>query len=157
MNQLTHQPLGLLDLMVCEILQGLATDEEAARVLRDLTRFQLLETGGLELATAAARNYRLLRAKGRTLRKTIDCIIATYCIQESHSLLHCDRDFDPFEQLLGLIVVHPDTPPPDIPDDDATSGSDQRPAHLRAPRYGAPGACTFAWLASRSSRASWQA
>jgi predicted nucleic acid-binding protein len=123
-NQLTHQPLGLLDLMICEILQGLSTDEEAARVLRDLKRFQLFETGGLELATGAARNYRLLRAKGRTVRKAIDCIIATYCIREGHSLLHCDRDFDPFEQLLGLIVVHPDTPPPDTPDDDATSGSD---------------------------------
>lgn len=124
-TQLACQPLGLLDLMICEILQGLATDEEAARVLRDLKRFQLFETGGLELATAAARNYRLLRAKGRTVRKTIDCIIATYCIREGHSLLHRDRDFDPFEQLLGLIVVHPDTPAPDTPDDGATSGSDQ--------------------------------
>jgi len=124
-TQLAHQPLGLLDLMICEILQGLSTDDEAARVLRDLKRFQLFDTGGLELATAAARNYRLLRAKGRTVRKTIDCIIATYCIRENHSLLHRDRDFDPFEQLLGLIVVHPDTPPPDTPDDDATSGSDQ--------------------------------
>jgi predicted nucleic acid-binding protein len=124
-SQLTRQPLGLLDLMICEILQGLATDEDAARVLRDLKRFQLLDTCGLELATAAARNCRLLRAKGRTVRKTIDCIIATYCIRENHSLLHCDRGFDPFEQLLDLIVVHPDTPPPDTPDDDATSGSDQ--------------------------------
>ena len=123
-TQLARQPLGLLDLMICEILQGLSTDEEAARVLRDLKRFQLFETGGLELATAAARNYRLLRAKGRTVRKTIDCIIATYCIREGHSLLHCDRDFDP-EQLLGLLVVHPDTAPPDTPDDDATSGSDR--------------------------------
>ena len=124
-TQLARQPLGLLNLMICEILQGLSTDEEAARVLRDLKRFQLFETGGLGLATAAARNYRLLRAKGRTVRKTIDCMIATYCIREGHSLLHSDRDFDPFEQLLGLIVVHPDTSPPDTPDDDATSGSDQ--------------------------------
>lgn len=123
-SQLTRQPLGVLDLMVCEILQGLATDKEASRVLRDLKRFQLLDTGGLELATAAARNYRLLRAKGRTVRRTIDCIIATYCIREGHPLLHCDRDFDPFEQFLGLIVVHPDAPP-EPPDDDATSGSDQ--------------------------------
>jgi predicted nucleic acid-binding protein len=107
-NQLARQPLGLLDLMICEILQGLATDEQAARVLRDLKQFQLLDTGGLELATAAARNYRLLRAKGRTVRRTIDCIIATFCIREGHSLLHRDRDFDPFEQLLGLMVVHPD-------------------------------------------------
>ena len=106
-QQLTRQPLGLLDLMVCEILQGLSTDEEAARVIRDLRRFQLFETGGLELATSAARNYRILRAQGRTVRKTIDCLIATFCLRESHSLLHCDRDFDPFERLLGLSVVHP--------------------------------------------------
>lgn len=106
-QQLTRQPLGLLDLMVCEILQGLSTDEEAARVLRDLRRFQLFETGGLELATSAARNYRILRAQGRTVRKTIDCLIATFCLRESHSLLHCDRDFDPFERLLGLSVVRP--------------------------------------------------
>jgi len=114
-SQLTRQPLGLLDLMVCEILQGLATDEEAARVLRDLKRLQLFDTGGLELATAAARNYRLLRAKGRTVRKTIDCLIATYCLREGHSLLHCDRDFVHFERLLWLIVVHPDTAPPGTP------------------------------------------
>lgn len=124
-GQLTRQPLGLLDLMVCEILQGLATDEEAARVLRDLNRFHLFDTGGLDLATATARNYRLLRAKGRTVRKTIDCIIATYCIREGHALLHCDRDFNPFEQILGLIVVHPDEHSPDTRDDDANSGSDQ--------------------------------
>jgi predicted nucleic acid-binding protein len=106
-EQLARRPLGLLDLMVCEILQGLASDEEAARVLRNLRRFQLFETGGLDLAVAAARNYRRLRAQGHTVRKTIDCLIATYCLRERHSLLHGDRDFDPFEQLLGLRVVHP--------------------------------------------------
>jgi predicted nucleic acid-binding protein len=107
-QQLARQPLGLLDLMVCEILQGLSSDEEATRVLRDLRRFHLFEIGGLDLATAAARNYRILRTQGRTVRKTIDCLIATFCLRERHSLLHCDRDFDPFEQLLGLSVVHPE-------------------------------------------------
>ena len=106
-EQIGAQPLGLLDLMVCEILQGLSTDDEATRVLRHLRRFDIFETGGVELATAAARNYRVLRAQGRTVRKTIDCLIATFCLREGHSLLHCDRDFDPFEQLLGLGVVHP--------------------------------------------------
>ena len=106
-QQLARQPLGLLDLMVCEILQGLSTDEEATRVLHDLRRFQLFETGGLDLATATARNYRILRAQGCTVRKTIDCLIATFCLREGHALLHCDRDFHPFEQLLGLSVVHP--------------------------------------------------
>lgn len=106
-QQLERQPFGLLDLMVCEILQGLSTDEEAARVLRDLRRFVMFETGGVELAVAAAHNYRALRAQSRTIRKTIDCLIATFCLREGHSLLHCDRDFDPFEQLLGLRVMHP--------------------------------------------------
>ncbi len=122
-QELARQPLGLLDLMVCEILQGLSTDDEAARVLRDLRRLQLFETGGLELATAAARNYRTLRAKGRTVRKTIDCLIATFCLREGHSLLHSDRDFDPFEQLLGLSVVHPRIPESEPPVADDGTGA----------------------------------
>ena len=106
-EQMARQRLGLLDLMVCEVLQGLSTDRDAARVLRDLRRFEIFETGGTELAVDAARHYRLLRARGRTVRKTIDCLIASFCLRERHSLLHCDRDFDAFEQLLGLPVVHP--------------------------------------------------
>ena len=106
-DQSTQQRLGLLDLMVCEVLQGIPTDREASRVMRHLQRFQIFETGGVELAADAARNYRLLRAKGRTVRKTIDCLIATFCLRERHSLLHCDRDFDAFEQILDLAVVHP--------------------------------------------------
>ena len=106
-DQLTQQRLGLLDLMVCEVLQRLPTERESSRVLRHLQRFQIFETGGVKLAADAARNYRLLRTKGRTVRKTIDCLIATFCLRERHSLLHCDRDFDAFEQLLDLVVVHP--------------------------------------------------
>jgi predicted nucleic acid-binding protein len=101
------QRLGLLDLMACEVLQGLSTDAEAVRVLRHLRRFEIFQTGGIELAVAAARNYRHLRSRGRTVRKTIDCLIATYCIEQNHALLHNDRDFDAFEELLGLKVVNP--------------------------------------------------
>jgi predicted nucleic acid-binding protein len=102
-----RQRLGLLDLTVCEVLQGVSTDAAAARVLRRLRRFEIFDTGGVVLAEAAARNYRSLRARGRTVRKTIDCLIATFCLEHSHALLHCDRDFDPFEDDLGLQVVHP--------------------------------------------------
>ena len=101
-----RQRLGLLDLTVCEVLQGVSTDA-AARVLRTLRRFEVFDTGGIALAEAAARNYRTLRAHGRTVRKTIDCLIATFCLEHSHTLLHRDRDFDPFEDVLGLQVVHP--------------------------------------------------
>lgn len=106
-REVTLRRLGLLDLSVCEILQGLSTDEEAARVLRQLRRFEIFETGGLELAVAAAHNYRQLRQPGRTVRKAIDCLIATFCLRGGHALLHVDRDFDAFENQLGLEVVHP--------------------------------------------------
>jgi predicted nucleic acid-binding protein len=106
-REVTKRRLGLLDLIVCEILQGLSTDEEATRVLRQLRRFEIFETGGVELAMAAAHNYRKLRQRGRTVRKTIDCLIATFCLREGHALLHVDRDFDAFENQLGLEVVHP--------------------------------------------------
>lgn len=106
-RELTRQRLGLTDLILREILQGIPTEPQAARTLRELRRLEVFETGGPELAVAAARNYRLLRTRGRTVRKTIDCLIATFCLQEHHSLLHRDRDYDPFEQVLGLQVVHP--------------------------------------------------
>ena len=106
-RETSRQRLGLLDLMACEVLQGLSTDQEAVRVLRHLWRFEIFRTGGIELAVAAARNYRHLRSRGRTVRKTIDCLIATFCIEQNHALLHNDRDFDAFEELLDLQVVHP--------------------------------------------------
>jgi hypothetical protein len=81
-------------------------DAVAARVLRGLRRFEIFDTGGVALAEAAARHYWTLRAHGRTVRKTIDCLIATFCLEHSHALLHCDRDFDAFQDVLHLQVVH---------------------------------------------------
>lgn len=105
-RELTARRLGLTDLMVCEILQGVSSDRQAATVLTHLKRFEILDSGGIEVAAAAAANYRTLRAQGITVRKTIDCLIATVCIRGGHGLLHNDRDFDPFEAHLGLRVVH---------------------------------------------------
>jgi predicted nucleic acid-binding protein len=102
-----RQRFGLTDLILCETLQGIADDRSFTRVLRGLRRFEMFEMGGAELAIQAARNYRLLRQHGTTVRKTIDCLIATFCLLHGHSLLHRDRDFDQFEKSLGLIVVHP--------------------------------------------------
>jgi hypothetical protein len=80
------------------------------RTTKELKRLEVFATGGIDLAVASARNYRLLRRKGRTVRKTLDCLptclIATFCLLHGHTLLHCDRDFDPFEKELGLRVVH---------------------------------------------------
>ena len=105
--QLDRQRLGLTDIILCEVLQGVR-DERAAKVVESqLLRLAVFETGGVELARDAARNYRALRARGHTVRKTIDCLIATFCLRGQHSLLHRDKDFDPFETVLKLSVVHP--------------------------------------------------
>jgi predicted nucleic acid-binding protein len=105
-RQLQRQRLGLTDLILCEVLQGIRDQNAFARVQADLLRFQIFPTGGTTLAVAAAQNYRDLRLRGHTVRKTIDCVIATFCLQAKHELLHRDHDFDPFEEVLGLQVVH---------------------------------------------------
>jgi predicted nucleic acid-binding protein len=106
-RELSRQRMGLTDLIVCEVLQGIRSDTAFAQVRLDLTRFEIFNTGGTDMAIAAARNYRSLRKRGATVRKTIDCLIATFCLEAEHRLLHRDRDFDLFEQHLGLRVVHP--------------------------------------------------
>ncbi len=102
-----RQRLGLTDIILCEVLQGIRSDAAFANERRTLEIFQVFELGGIDLAVAAAQNYRRLRQSGFTVRKTIDCLIATFCLEAGHSLLHRDRDFDPFEKYLGLQVVHP--------------------------------------------------
>jgi hypothetical protein len=83
---------------------GAATVE---RLLREFVVVRMLDDG---LAVRAARNYRTLRARGVTVRKTIDMVIGTYCLEHGLPLLHDDRDFDPMERYLGLVVVHPGRP-----------------------------------------------
>jgi predicted nucleic acid-binding protein len=104
-RHLDSQRLALTDLSLCEILQGTRDPKDLREVQADLLRFRIYETGGTEIAIAAAMNYLSLRERGYTVRKTIDCIIATFCLRGGHELLHRDRDFDPFEQALGLKVV----------------------------------------------------
>jgi hypothetical protein len=107
-SHLTQQPIGLADLTLCEVLQGVRNHREFSYTCDDLLRFHVFSTGGLELAIAASRNYLSLRERGLTVRKTIDCIVATFCLEAGHELLHRDRDFDGFEQILGLRVLHPE-------------------------------------------------
>ncbi len=106
-REVARQRFGLTDLILCEILQGISDEKLFTRVLQELRKFELFETGGADLAIEAARNFRRLRQHGHTVRKTIDSLIATFCLQHGHSLLHRERDFDHFEVLLGLTVVHP--------------------------------------------------
>jgi predicted nucleic acid-binding protein len=106
-REVKRQRFGLTDLILCETLQGIKDQQSFETVLRKLYEFEIFETGGTALAIEAARNFRRLRQQGHTVRKTIDCLIATFCLLEGHSLLHRDRDFDHFEKFLGLSVVHP--------------------------------------------------
>ena len=105
--ELDRQRLGLTDVILCEVLQGVRDEATATAVERQLLKLDVFQTGGVDLARDAAKNYRTLRARGHTVRKTIDCLIATFCLREQHSLLHRDRDFDAFERFLNLSVVHP--------------------------------------------------
>lgn len=96
------QPVCLGDLILAEVLQGFYHDKDfktAKELLNSLTIFDLV---GKEIATRSAENYRLLRIKGITVRKTVDTIIATFCIENNLPLLHSDKDFEAFHQHLKL-------------------------------------------------------
>lgn len=102
---LGREPLAIGDLILAEVLQGFDRERDFRLAQRLLTTLQIVEIGGREIAVRAARNYRLLRGHGVTVRKTIDTMIATRCIEGGFELLHSDRDFDAFAAYLGLRVV----------------------------------------------------
>lgn len=106
-GELTSQRFGLTDLILCEVLQGVTEESIASQVLRRLSLFQIYDTGGEDLAVATARNFRTLRQRGRTVRRTINGLIATFCLRQGFSLLHCERDYNHFEVVFGLSVIHP--------------------------------------------------
>ena len=93
------------DLILAEVLQGFGHQRDFNQARRLLESFQIVTLSNPSLAVQAARNFRELRAHGITVRKTIDTVIATWCIENNHALLHSDRDFDAFEQHLGLDVI----------------------------------------------------
>jgi predicted nucleic acid-binding protein len=106
---LGNQEIIVGDLMLCEVLQGLASEQAARQVEGLLRRFQIASMAGEAVAIAAARNFRSLRRRGITVRKTIDLLIGTWCIENRRPLLHNDGDFRPMAQHLGLTEV-PMTP-----------------------------------------------
>jgi predicted nucleic acid-binding protein len=97
--------LVVTDLILCEVLQGFREKRDFERAREALLRLPILEMGGTALALESAVNYRALRRKGITIRSTIDCWIATFCLREGLELLHDDRDFDSFARYIGLRVV----------------------------------------------------
>lgn len=100
-----REPLLIGDLILLEVLQGARDEAHAARIELGLRRFALVPLLDADLAPRAARNYRRLRERGITIRKTADIIIGTFCIEHRHSLLHDDRDFAPMEEHLGLMIA----------------------------------------------------
>ncbi len=104
---LDNTPIIIGDLILAEVLQGFRHDPDFEKVRRTLGKFMQASMVNPALAVQSARNYRFLRQKGITVRKTIDSLIATYCIENDHQLLHNDSDFDGYEEHLGLRVVHP--------------------------------------------------
>jgi predicted nucleic acid-binding protein len=95
-------PLAFGDLILAEVLQGFVSDKAFHEAQRLLTSLSVIELGGVEIAIQAAKNFRTLRRLGVTVRKTIDAVIATRCIESGYVLLHDDRDFEPFVKHLGL-------------------------------------------------------
>jgi predicted nucleic acid-binding protein len=93
------------DLILAELLQGFAKDADYRTARRLLLELPCAELVGRDNALRAADYYRRLRKRGVTVRKTIDVLIGTYCIQHDHELLHADRDFDSMQRHLGLRVL----------------------------------------------------
>ena len=102
---LGEQPIVIGDLVLTEVLQGFRSEQAFLRAYRLLRVFPVVTMLGPALAVRAARNYRALRAAGVTVRKTIDVMIGTYCIERKLPLLYSDRDFDPMVDHLGLKAV----------------------------------------------------
>lgn len=99
------EELGITTLIQTEILQGIRSDRRFDEVALILSHFEIYEDCSSELAIQAARNYRTLRGLGITVRNTVDTLVATFCIEHVHYLLHRDTDFDGFAQHLGLRVI----------------------------------------------------
>ena len=100
-------PLAIGDVILAEVLQGFTNDRDFNQALRLMTSLAVIDIGGQDIAIQAARNFRTLRALGVTVRKTIDTLIATRCIEDGCALLYSDRDFDPFVAHLGLQTALP--------------------------------------------------
>jgi len=103
-NELTNNRIIIGDLIIVELLQGFRNEKEHRTAKQIIERLEYCDFGGKEIAYETAENYRKLRKRGITVRKTIDMIIGTFCIKNNVELIHNDRDFDPLEKYLGLKV-----------------------------------------------------
>jgi len=103
------EPIATGDLILTEVLQGFVSDQDFNQAKKLLTSLEIVDLAGQTIAVQAAKNFRVLLAHGITVRKTIDTVIATRCIENRLPLLYSDRDFDPFVEHLGLRSALPGT------------------------------------------------
>jgi len=106
-HDLDHNRIVTGDLIIAEFLQGFRSEKDYQAAKKIMESLEYHDFLGKEMALLSARNYRILQRSGITVRKTIDVMIATFCIENGFELLHNDRDFDPMEERLGLKVRRP--------------------------------------------------
>lgn len=106
---LGNEPIATGDLILAEVLQGFVSNHDFNQAKKLMTSLVIVDLVGQAIAIQSAKNFRVLRALGITVRKTIDTVIATRCIESGLSLLYSDRDFDPFVEHLGLRSALPGT------------------------------------------------
>jgi len=106
---LGNEPIATGDLILTEVLQGFVSDRDFNQAKKLMASLVIVDLAGQAMAIQAAKNFRVLRALGITVRKTIDTVIATRCIESGLPLLFSDRDFDPFVEHLGLRSALPGT------------------------------------------------
>lgn len=102
--ELDHNRIITGDLIITEFLQGFRSEKDYQAAKEIIESLEYHDLSGKKIALQSAQNFRILRKKGITVRKTIDLMIATFCIENGFELLHNDRDFDPMENILGLQV-----------------------------------------------------
>jgi len=106
-HYLSNTPIIIGDLILTEVLQGFRSNTDFETAKSFLSALLFCQIGGYNVAIQSAQNYRILRKAGVTVRKTIDIIIATFCIIEGLTLLHNDRDFDPMVTHFSLKTPTP--------------------------------------------------
>ena len=104
-RSLSDETVLIGDIILAEILQGFDSDTDFGKAKEALDSLECIHLGGKELAIKAASNFRLLRSKGVTIRKTVDMLIGTWCIETNVSLLHNDKDFDKIAKNLPLKII----------------------------------------------------
>ncbi len=100
-------PVALVDIVYCEVLQGIREEETYLRARASLLAHPILRPGGLETFEIAANLYRAARRRGLTIRRSVDCIIAATCLEAGAEIYHNDRDFDAIAKVSDLTIYRP--------------------------------------------------